>query len=85
MQMTEEEICSDTEIPIKENKKISKNNSYILQENSIKNNNEDSQFLLDTVLTNESTTNIMNTKEPNNSEKDYSEYSIEKTNENVKG
>ncbi|ORX87606.1 hypothetical protein BCR32DRAFT_308098 [Anaeromyces robustus] len=70
------------------NSKDNKSNSITENEdnnNNQKNGNEESQFILDNILTNECTANIMNTKEPLNSIKDYSEYSIENIKEEKKG
>ncbi|ORX45426.1 hypothetical protein BCR36DRAFT_372789 [Piromyces finnis] len=51
----------------------------------IKQNNEDSQLIFENILTNnEYSTNIISTKEPNESINDTSEYSIEKINEKLK-
>jgi len=85
-----EESYSDTEKPIKENSKKSisetvKKDMKTTEVGGQNNCNEDSQFILDSILNNESTVNIMNTIEPINSAKDYSEYSIEMENKIKKG
>jgi len=68
----------------KNDKNDDMNNNFSKRQNE-KNNNEYSQLFLDNILINEESTNIMNTKEPNESIKDYSDYSIEKITEKLKG